>query len=119
MEIPDQAARAQDAAPGGVAVGPTGLALMLAALAMLGPFAVDTYLPAFPAIQASLKASPLQVQQTLTAYMLSFGIMTLWHGALSDAYGRRNIILFVLAALDRKSTRLNSSHRSTSYAVFP
>ena len=71
---------------------------MLAALAMLGPFAVDTYLPAFPDIQATLNASAIQVQQTLTAYMLSFGIMTLWHGALSDAYGRRNIILISLAA---------------------
>jgi DHA1 family bicyclomycin/chloramphenicol resistance-like MFS transporter len=110
MEIPDQAARDRNAAPGGVAVGPTGLALMLAALAMLGPFAVDTYLPAFPAIQSSLKASPLQVQQTLTAYMLSFGIMTLWHGALSDAYGRRNIILFALAAFAVASLACASVH---------
>lgn len=80
------------------------LALMLAGLAMLGPFSVDTYLPAFPNIQATLHATPLQVQQTLTAYMLSFAVMILWHGALSDAFGRRNIILgslgfFALATL--------------------
>ncbi|MFL6717955.1 MAG: Bcr/CflA family drug resistance efflux transporter, partial [Burkholderiaceae bacterium] len=50
----------------------SALAIMLAALAMLGPFAVDTYLPAFPDIQATLNASAIQVQQTLTAYMLSF-----------------------------------------------
>ena len=47
------------------------LALLLAALAMLGPFSVDAYLPAFPSIEHSLSASALQVQQTLTAYMLS------------------------------------------------
>lgn len=64
---------------------------------MLGPFSVDTYLPAFPAIQASLDATPLEVQQTLTAYMFSFAVMILWHGALSDAFGRRNIILGSLA----------------------
>lgn len=74
-----------------------GLALMLAALAMLGPFSIDAYLPAFPDIQASLRASPIEVQQTLTAYMAAFAVMILWHGALSDAFGRRNIILVSLA----------------------
>ena len=74
-----------------------GLAFLLAALAMLGPFSVDTYLPAFPAIEASLRTTPIQVQQTLTAYMFSFAVMILWHGALSDAFGRRNIIIGSLA----------------------
>ena len=73
------------------------LALMLAALAMLGPFSIDTYLPAFPNIEATLHATTIEVQQTLTAYMLAFSIMILWHGALSDAFGRRNIILISLA----------------------
>ncbi|MFL6632228.1 MAG: multidrug effflux MFS transporter [Massilia sp.] len=70
-----------------------GLATLLAALSMLGPFSVDAYLPAFPAIQASLNATGLEVQQTLTAYMLAFAGMSLWHGALSDAFGRRNVVL--------------------------
>jgi len=69
----------------------------LAALAMLGPFSVDAYLPAFPSIQQSLQASPIEVQQTLTAYMASFAVMILWHGALSDAFGRRSIVLISLA----------------------
>lgn len=73
------------------------LALMLAALAMLGPFSIDTYLPAFPNIAATLDATSIEVQQTLTAYMLAFSVMILWHGALSDAFGRRNIILVSLA----------------------
>ncbi len=73
------------------------LALLLAALAMLGPFSVDTYLPAFPAISGSLGASAIEVQQTLTAYMASFAVMILWHGALSDAFGRRRPILVSLA----------------------
>jgi DHA1 family bicyclomycin/chloramphenicol resistance-like MFS transporter len=110
MNQPDHASGPGPAIDRTIVVGSTGLALMLAALAMLGPFAVDTYLPAFPAIQASLKASPLQVQQTLTAYMLSFGIMTLWHGALSDSYGRRNIILFALAAFGIASLACASVH---------
>lgn len=69
---------------------------MLAALAMLGPFSIDAYLPAFPNIQASLHATPLEVQQTLTAYMLAFACMVLWHGALADAFGRRNVVLVSL-----------------------
>ncbi|MGZ5149744.1 MAG: hypothetical protein ACXWI6_06840, partial [Burkholderiales bacterium] len=60
-------------------VGAKGLAFMLAALAMLGPFSVDTYLPAFPNIQATLHATPIEVQQTLTAYMFAFAFMMLWH----------------------------------------
>lgn len=76
--------------------GAAGLAAMLAAMSMLGPFSIDAYLPAFPNIQASLNATPLEVQQSLTFYMLAFAAMVLWHGALSDAFGRRNVILVSL-----------------------
>jgi DHA1 family bicyclomycin/chloramphenicol resistance-like MFS transporter len=73
-----------------------GLATLLAGLSMLGPFSIDAYLPAFPRIEATLQASSIEVQQTLTAYMLAFAGMVLWHGALSDAFGRRNVILTAL-----------------------
>src|SRR4051812_46435410 len=76
--------------------GMTGLAIMLAALSMLGPFSIDAYLPAFPNIQANLHATSIEVQQTLSIYMLSFACMVLWHGALADAFGRRNVILVSL-----------------------
>ena len=74
-----------------------GLAALLAALAMIGPFSIDTYLPAFPAMTAELKTTPLQIQQTLTAYLVPFAVMVLWHGAISDALGRRRVILVGLA----------------------
>lgn len=83
---------------------------MLAGLAMLGPFSIDTYLPAFPNIEASLQASSIEVQQTLTAYMLSFALMILWHGALSDAFGRRNIILGALAVFAVASLGCAAAH---------
>jgi DHA1 family bicyclomycin/chloramphenicol resistance-like MFS transporter len=76
---------------------PRSLSILLAALAMIGPFSIDTYLPAFPAIGESLSVGPVQVQQTLTAFMLPFAFMMLWHGALSDALGRRRVILVGLA----------------------
>jgi len=72
------------------------LATVLAGLSMLGPFCIDAYLPAFPNIQSTLHASPLEVQQTLTVYLLSFAFMVLWHGALSDTFGRRNVVLVAL-----------------------
>ena len=73
------------------------LPALLAAFAALGPFSIDTYLPAFQDIQTSLQATPAQVQLSLTAYMGTFALMTLWHGALSDSYGRRRIILLFTA----------------------
>lgn len=80
------------------------LAMLLAALATVGPFSIDTYLPALHAIGSDLQADPVQVQQTLTAYMLPMGIMVLWHGAFSDAWGRKPVILvsmllFMLASV--------------------
>src|SRR6202171_5267145 len=71
-------------------------AALLAALSALGPFSIDAYLPAFAGIQASLDATPLQIQQTLSGYLFAFGLMFLFHGALSDSFGRRPVILAAL-----------------------
>src|SRR6476659_196817 len=70
-----------------------GFAALLASLAMLGPFAVDMYLPAFPVIGAEFGVAPLALQQTLSVYMIAYAFMMLWHGALSDSLGRRPIVL--------------------------
>jgi MFS transporter, DHA1 family, multidrug resistance protein len=71
-------------------------AALLAALATLGPFSIDAYLPAFEGIQRSLGATPLEIQQTMSAYLFAFGVMFLFHGALSDSFGRRPVILAAL-----------------------
>lgn len=70
-----------------------GLAVLLAALSTLGPFSIDTFLPAMSAIGQSLAVSPLQMQQALTVYLLSYAVMMLWHGSISDAVGRRPVVL--------------------------
>ena len=69
------------------------LAATLAGLAMLGPFTIDTYLPSFPAIGRNSASRPLELQQTLSVYLISFAVMTLFHGTLSDSFGRRPVIL--------------------------
>lgn len=79
-------------------------AVVLASLAALAPFAIDTYLPAFPALEDGLQASPLALQQSLTFYLLPYALMTLWHGAISDSIGRITTIkiglgVFVFASI--------------------
>ena len=73
------------------------LAFLLALLGMLGPFSIDTYIPAFSGIQQALGATPAQMQQTLSAYLFGFAFMNLFHGALSDSFGRRPVVLVAIA----------------------
>jgi DHA1 family bicyclomycin/chloramphenicol resistance-like MFS transporter len=73
------------------------LAALLALLSMLGPFSIDTYIPAFAGIATALQATPLEMQQTLSAYLFGFAVMNLLHGALADAVGRRPVVLWGMA----------------------
>jgi DHA1 family bicyclomycin/chloramphenicol resistance-like MFS transporter len=74
-------------------VHPVRLAALLALLAMFGPFAIDAFFPAFRAIGQDLGASPWQMQQTISLYLLAYAVMSLFHGPLSDARGRRIVVL--------------------------
>ncbi|WP_374339257.1 multidrug effflux MFS transporter [Leeia sp.] len=94
------------------------LAAMLAALAMLGPFSIDTYLPAFAEIGRTLHATPLQVQQTLSVYMLAYSAMMLWHGSISDAVGRRPVILVSLFVFAIATLGCAASYRIEYLLVF-
>ena len=73
------------------------LAPLLAALAMFGPFSIDTIFPAFPTIEIDLRASPLAMQQTISVYMVAYALMSLLHGPFSDSLGRRRVILVGVA----------------------
>ena len=69
---------------------------LMASLTMLGPFSIDTYLPAFPAMQAALPATEVQMQLTLTVYFIGFAVVSLFHGAISDSIGRKPVIVGTL-----------------------
>ena len=73
------------------------MTFMVGGYAMLGPFSISTYMPFFPALIAAMGATQAEIQQTLSAYLAAFGFMMLLHGPLSDAFGRRPIILVGLA----------------------
>jgi MFS transporter, DHA1 family, multidrug resistance protein len=94
------------------------LALMLACLGMLGPFSIDTYLPAFSGIANTLGATPVQMQQTLSSYLLGFALMNLFHGALSDSLGRRPVILAGIALFTLASVGCALSNTIGSLVLF-
>ncbi|PJE33859.1 Bcr/CflA family drug resistance efflux transporter, partial [Pseudooceanicola lipolyticus] len=84
----------------------TGLVLGL--LALVGPFAIDMYLPAMPLIAAEYGSSETAVQMTLTAYFLAFGLAQMLYGPLADQAGRRlplflGLGVFVAASLGAAS----------------
>ena len=63
--------------------------VVLGALTALGPFTIDLYLPAFPALERDLGVSSGLVQLTLTATTLGFAFGQLLVGPWSDKVGRR------------------------------
>lgn len=77
---------------------PVRLAALMALLGMFGPFTIDAFFPAFHAVQRALHASDWAMQQTISVYLLAYAVMSLFHGPLSDARGRRVVILWGVAA---------------------
>jgi DHA1 family bicyclomycin/chloramphenicol resistance-like MFS transporter len=80
------------------------LIVLLAALTMFGPFSIDTIFPAFGVMAEALSVTPLALQQLLSVYLATYTVMALFHGPISDAVGRRPVILagaavFTLASL--------------------
>ena len=73
------------------------LAVLIGGLSMVSPFSIDTFFPAFHAMQKALGVSPWQLQQVLTAYMVPFAFASLVHGPLSDAVGRRPVMIWGMA----------------------
>ncbi len=64
---------------------------------MLGPFTVDTIFPGFPAVQREFTVDAVATQQIVSVYLFTFAVMSLLHGPLSDALGRRPVIVGGLA----------------------
>ena len=65
------------------------LALLLGLITAIGPFAIDSYLPALPTLGASLHASPAAVQMSLTVFFIVIGVCQLFYGPISDVFGRK------------------------------
>lgn len=79
-------------------------ALVLGLLSCIGPFAIDLYLPAMPAIAEGLHSSVPDMQATITAYFVAFGLAQLIYGPWADQSGRKpplyaGIAIFALGSL--------------------
>jgi len=75
----------------------TKYAVVLGLLSAVGPFAIDMYLPALPAISADLDASTAATQMTLMVFFVTFGVAQLAYGPISDMIGRKKPLYFGLA----------------------
>jgi len=73
------------------------VALVLGLLSAIGPFAIDMYLPALPAIGSSLGAQIGAVQMSLTAFFIALGLGQPFYGPVSDMVGRKPPLYFGLA----------------------
>lgn len=94
------------------------LALLLGGLAMFGPFSIDTIFPAFPAIGTQFSADKLAMQQTISVYLIAYAAMSIVHGPLSDAIGRRRVILGGLTVFTAASVGCALATDLTTLLVF-
>jgi MFS transporter, DHA1 family, multidrug resistance protein len=81
-------------------VRPTLTPLLLAVLALLSaftPLSIDLYLPSLPVIAVDLRGSVGDIQLTLSAFMIAFGLGQVFYGPAGDRFGRRPVILGGLA----------------------
>lgn len=79
-------------------MSPALVVLFLSLLLGVQPVTTDLYLPALPAITEALGARVSQVQFTLSALLLAFGVSQLVWGPLSDRFGRRPILMVGLGS---------------------
>ena len=88
-----------------------GIANILAfALLPLSGFATDIYLPSLPGMAAALHVSSIQVQFTITLFLLSYGLSQLFIGSILDSYGRYHIGLVSLLIFALASVAIAQTH---------
>ena len=78
--------------------------VLLGLLSVIGPFAIDMYLPTLPAISRSLHADTASVQLSIMAFMIATAVFSLAYGPVSDMVGRKpplyfGIVLYIIGAI--------------------
>ena len=81
------------------ATSSAALTALLVAIGLFNSLLSDLYIPALRALGADLGATPVQAQQTVSLFFLACAFMSLWHGAIADAWGRKPTVLAALAVL--------------------
>ncbi len=82
--------------PAAIVARPALTPMLLALLALLSaftPLSIDMYLPALPVIAVDLRGTAGDIQLTLSAFMIAFGLGQIFYGPAGDRFGRRPVIL--------------------------
>jgi len=74
------------------------LIVLVSLMSMVGPFSIDTYLPAFESMEADLGVNRILMTKTLGAYLMAFGASTLVWGAITDWIGRKPVMIISLGS---------------------
>lgn len=88
-----------------------GFATILAfALIPLSGFATDIYIPSLPTMAGEMNVSNVQVQLTLSIFLISYGIAQLFVGSILDSFGRYKICLYSLLVFAVASIVIATTH---------
>jgi len=71
--------------------------LLLAGTIALAPFSLDVYIPAMPDMAAAFGVKVVQINYTMSIYLVGFGLGQIFGGPISDQIGRRTLGLIGLS----------------------
>jgi DHA1 family bicyclomycin/chloramphenicol resistance-like MFS transporter len=94
------------------------LAFILGGLAMFGPFSIDTVFPAFVVMARDLGVGKVAMQQTISVYLIGYAAMSLFHGPISDAIGRKKVLLAGIVVFTLASVGAALAHDMTTMLVY-
>jgi multidrug resistance protein len=88
-----------------------GISTILAfALLPLSGFATDIYIPSLPSMASNMQVSSLQVQLTLSLFLISYGVSQLFIGSVLDSFGRYRLSLISLIIFAGASIVIANTH---------
>jgi MFS family permease len=88
---------------------PFATILALAILPLSG-FAADIYLPSLPGMTAAMHVGSLQIQLTITVFLISYGVSQLFIGSILDSFGRYRFSLISLVIFAAASFVIATTH---------
>ncbi|WPU94034.1 MFS transporter [Mucilaginibacter sabulilitoris] len=88
-----------------------GIATLLAfALIPLSGFATDIYIPSLPTMAGEMHVGSIQVQLTLSIFLISYGVSQLFIGSVLDSFGRYKLCLVSLVVFAAASVVIATTH---------
>ena len=94
-----------------------GIATLLAfALIPLSGFATDIYIPSLPSMALALRVDSIDVQMTLSLFLISYGISQLFVGSIVDGFGRYKLSLWCIGIF--AATCLVIASTSNLYLIY-